>query len=715
MASNNNPQPNQQYEEQKKSQFLSGMLDAINPFSGGFGIGSIFKTLLVVTGVYFLMRNETVQNFVGKLFGEDGPEKVKSFIDGISAKLGGLLPEGIADKLGLSGTAGTYLESRSDDQLRELLGKSLSPEMTDIIVSERKAFFETVKEANGGKINGESDLTNDNAIFALITKQPALTKKLLGAMNGSTTGGDSKTRDAMYASLRKIVADDRLDVLLSSTHRATTLELVGTMLGTNTAGLEAKLAPMLADANGKQMLRALLTEMLTPGNDGDMGKAMGNVLHGSNVPAGVKDKALETLLANPAELVGDANLTGFATLRKALGDAKLKEFLQLATNPELDDAARSQAVQAFVMKKEHLPAFKTFADGICQLDSLPKAEMRAPIAALKGIDAGALPTISTIAANGVDPQQLQGIFRNPNAKPDAGYDVKYIINQLLVSENRDLIRKAGTGNVIALANGGTPAATTPNPMHSMLTAGNWSWNAFATPQPPSPLFGIHQFLPQAPAGNGILTQGNLDVLLKAIDRLDNRTQALTAEYQNDTPAAGASQVLSAFMAMADGNKEPLRKLKPETVAWFFNDPEYRGALEGLIKGLKIPAGAPGGQLFASLQQNWGTIEASPEKKRKEDKNGWGLVEVFSSAHAVKEMQTYFMKDDQGFWNNVWGRLNITASSADPSKLKLIENLDLLKTFKESLPEPTPVATGTSVSPTATASKSSGFSMSFPRG
>lgn len=608
-------------EKRKQQEGLMGFLRGLLPGGeGGFGLGSIFMMLFVVTGLYFLARNEGVQEFVGKLFGEGGKEKVKGFIDGISAKIASWLPDGkFKDMLGLGNAAGQYLESRTDDQLNDMLKTDggLSPDAAALIVGNRKIFFDTVKQAHDGKIGGKDDLTDDKTIFALITTQPEFVKKLLPTMlppaGTALNEAQAKKRDELLVTLKKVVADERLGTLLSDTHRKNVLSIVALLSPTtDVAAADAQISGLIAKNGGQvpESLRAVFTKMLEPKTDGTlptMKEAFDALLTDANLSTEEKKNTVKMVLSNPEPMVGQENVKAFETLKQSLGDAKIDAFATILVNP--DKEARTKEAKAFVMNAENITAFKTFADAVKNPNLITDEDMRSAVVQLKSSSLAQLIAASKIA--GRDPALLDGVkaVLMPNGK---AVDAKGLLFQLMNANNRATIRQADTSSVAALI-----AASAPEKAATLTTA-------------------------------------NLEAMVAVAEKIGIHAAILDGANPNKPESARVGKVLNAFMDLVQKDATAFKKLTATEVSTFFRDPEYAAAVEYLVQHITPPEGNDAA-LLTVMQKQWGSTTHNAQRTRPVDHDGLGLAEVLADEKSVKALQNYMNGDlleMVGWWDGL---------------------------------------------------------------
>jgi hypothetical protein len=608
-------------EEAKKSG-LNWLLDKLNPFSGdggGFGLGSIFTILLVVTGVYFLARNEKVQEFVGGLFGEGGKEKIAGLMEDVNAGIAHYAPW-LAKMMGIEGADVEKLAKSSDEERTELLTKAGMPApAVAIINANSKAFFETLKEINGGNYPSGADLLNEKNIVGLLTKQPALMKQLVPALmpaEGATPTDDQKKQQLkIYASLKKVVNSSDLDLLLNATNRKNTIEILAAVSPDKTStpeAIEANLSKLM-DANGapKESLRLLLSKMLTPDDNGelpkDMKTAVAALMADEKTPADAKSDFMNLALENPDQIAGAGNGDKLTTLRSSIGDDKMQQLMALGALPDAE--AKDASFALITQDVPTLMAFRAFADG-ADIRTLPE-NLKKPVENLKKLDARYIDALWGMKNKGVTGQeaaQIQTILA-PNGDATTTNDV---IAQLFDANNRALLMKAHPNNINRLIYAAMPPdgkGADGKPLSDNEQKKRIKTVNFMKPE-------------------------NITALLNSVDQIDRVGKAMdaTAAAAGDTSAPGTTmvkKVFSALVGLVDGHVEDFKKLSAGEVATLFKIPEFSSAMGQMIRGLKLPAGSKESAMLASLQKYWGTITEDKTRTKVTARNGEGLAEVLA--------------------------------------------------------------------------------------
>jgi hypothetical protein len=681
-------------EERKKKEQSDGLWDFLKGLlpggGGGFGLGSIFTILLVVTGVYFLARNEKVQEFVGGLFGEGGKEKVAGFVDKASGLIEGFLSEDMAEKIGVKGARFRIAENQNDEELTKTITEEMSAAAAQVIVPNRKVFFETIKEANGGTV-GKDGFTNEKSLFALLTKQPALVKQLIPALMvepNAALDDKAKTKQKekkleIFATLQAMMTPENLTTLFDATNRKNTIEILAAVSPDKTStpeAIEANLSKLM-DANGapKESLRLLLSKMLTPDDNGelpkDMKTAVAALMADDKISADAKSDFMNLALENPDQIAGAGNGDKLTTLRSSIGDDKMQQLMALGALPDAE--AKDASFALITQDVPTLMAFKAFADG-ADISTLPE-NLKKPVENLKKLDAryiDALWGMKNKDVTGQEAAQIQTILA-PNGDATTTNDV---IAQLFDANNRALLMKAHPNNINRLIYAAMPPdgkGADGKPLSDNEQKKRIKTVNFMKPE-------------------------NITALLNSVDQIDRVGKAMdaTAAAAGDTSAPGTTmvkKVFSAFVEMMGGHNEAFKKLPPGEVALLFKIPEFASAMEGMVKGLKFKEGSTDDKMIRAVQKYWGTLtpNQSPDARPKwADRDGWGMIEVLSDEQAVRDLQTRFMKEDQSKMSLWWNKNALATDS------KLYQNLDYLQSMMKSMPKAQHVENGTTVSPTS---------------
>ena len=572
-----------------ESNFFMKMLNSLNPFSGGFSIGGIFEMLLFVAIggplIYKALHSETVQGWLGK-------ERVEGWLTSIDAFLEDKAPW-LAHFLGAKeGAAAAYVEKMPhDDFVKKLTddGKGLSPESAEVIYTYRADFIKTVTAANGSF--SKEAATNDKTLFALLTSPDANVQKMMTELMPTLqTGSGGKISDGtktVLASLQKIIATDKLDVLLDAKHRTRTIELLKQLAPgkLSTAEIEANFNILMADGTTNN-IRTILTKLLTPQADGSFRSMQDIVMECKFDPNATESmkKATDALIKqNMGAIAGNSEdakkVTG--ALVDQLDPETFKALTTISTtqydaDPAKDKAMRSAALNALVMKDvATATTFKKIADGVKDVASLPGEDLQNAVRTLQQTPAGALPAIVGIVGNGGDPVALKEVFApeqrlvpNPlHARMSNTPEylqvspATYALRALMNGDNRAMIATAGTQNV-------------------------------------ADLIAIY-----SPEQKSVLTKGNLDVIVAS-------AQQIATNPANQKDQLGNFCVLNAFVSLAanpEAAKQTFGVVSADQMSAFFSDATNSAAMTSLLANLDTSGLTPDQQrVFTSLKTHFGT-------------------------------------------------------------------------------------------------------------
>lgn len=540
-----------QMSAQNQQQSSTGALDTIKSiFSFDFGgfFGTIFSGLLwvgVLTGLYYVARSETGQQFLGNIFGE---EKVKEFFASADEMIGGVL-----DKVGMGfdvTEAGKKMDAATFR--KHLVGKNgdaMSAEVADVLAQNKDGLLSAAQKANGGKAT-KAELTNDKTLFTLMTEQPDLVQKLAGAISKSGAAANGDVGKKIMDSLKAILADEaRLTTLLTGEHKARTIALMKqfapeSMRGRVDAivnegiGADGKLKPGFSQRLTGFVDMAMATPAATGLANQDASKTGGA---GAAAPT-ASGFALMTEIEKDSQ-----NKAAFAQLEQAL-TAKGKYGDFAATFAGND----SRAQKIFAL--ENYSEFAAFRKAV-KLDALPK-NLQAQLKELDDVTPNTAGLVAAMFRNGGDPIALRNTFF-AGGKP---LSTRALVEKLFAAENRNLITSAGVDNVARYISmtgvekkDTTMAGVTPNMLTSVLAA-----------------------------VNTIATNETIKNITIARDTV-RMTGALVDLLVSEDPAS-------------------LRKLDKDQFAAFFRDETNRQALQGLLKGDAVPRAKKG--MAQALLQHW---------------------------------------------------------------------------------------------------------------
>jgi hypothetical protein len=542
-------------EKEQQQGLISSLLDKLNPFSDGFGIGSIFSMLAVAVVGYFVARNDAVQEWLGGMMDEEGKPgsgkaKLKGWVDGIAKGFMGLLPDSWKANFDVTDEVRNASESDIDKALEGL------PEATrPIIKNNRQVLLDLAIDANGGKITADKVdtlFTRDTTLFAMITKQPTITKDILASLGTTkttpTTEEGQKTVADIKQSIKAIINDDRLDVLLGKEHRANTIEMMlqmgGKEKGLTAAVLDKKFTDDLAKNGGKAStaLRELLTSMVDTAPQ-PLSQEATQI---------ATDLAYETV----ATQIGPKNRPALDRLKNSLGKEGFDTLIAAFASGD------NATISVTCLQSKNIAALTTFAKSV-ESTSLP-AEFQAPLKAMAGIQMGTpyQKALSAVADKNINPADIGTAFAQPdaNGKPVAPTTTQFVAS-ILRPNVLQLIADAGVENVATImANNADPKL-----------------KAVITPQ-------------------------NLQTITQFAVNVHN-IKMPTADGHIDMK--GVAIVTGALMELAiNQNGQPMQK-NAALIAGSFSGSQFAGAFKTMIDGLKIPGKQA---LLTAMSKEWGTRE-----------------------------------------------------------------------------------------------------------
>ena len=674
-------------EEERQKQQSSGFMDTIgNLMPWNWPWGSILIGTVVVGALFLGLRNEKVQEFIGKLFDGDTPgsgkDKVAGVMNGIGAWVSGNMPW-LAKLLHIENAVGNILDGMTAEQARAKLPQSpynMDPALVGAIAADQptwEAFKTTVKTANGGQINSKDDVLNDKTIYAFLTSDKPEVKtmvdKLLPAMLTQKKPGtalsdeEKKSRNIVLAAMRSIVSDSRLDTLLNATNAPRTYALLATVAGTTASRLQAQMSVMLgADRKPTPLLRSILTAQLTPTDDGQLPSAEQAFADAKKQAATdptlkaqvaqAETSLIQTALKDP-NAAGVENAKAYAALKQTCGDDQLVSLVtQAAANPD--------QTQTLVMGNFKLfSAFKTFADS-ANVDKLPSTMdgMKAPIAQLQSFPKDALLPVfgmyrHLMAGSNDSKQALNDLTKLQTMFGDS-QDTSSMLQPLFNAENRALLTKASLKNVASYIVASQEDKLKRDALANLVTA------------------------------------ENLAVILKTAEKIGKRSQVLdqqSNQYFGQQPTAALGnlpsktslQVIDSMVSFVNGKADALMNPPSETIAAFFRDDTYRDAVRDLLKDLKLPGAK--GQALALINQHWGDKEK-------------GIAALLSDTDSVAFIKEHAAKPKDALDKTYGGLRDMVDVFTQGGKIRKFKD-DL-----QALSDAQHIMDGTNLSPQATPTK-----------
>ncbi len=438
------------------------------------------------------------------------------------------------------------------------------------------------------------------------------------------------------------------------------------------------------------------------------------------------------------------------TLFNALGEAKSAQLVAIGSIA--DATAQKTALMKFALKKENLPIFKTFADGVTDISALPK-EMQKPVQQLRMIPVNFVTKLSEEQINrmveilAIEDETARNHAMNNFAMQkenlpifkefaDGITDIKTLPAEMQESiTTLKALPTAALASVSAINDAGVDPQTlkamfTPQDINGKFILNETTQKPLA-PTVQSTLLALFNsanrqtirkagtanivklMTSYAPEVKGMMTAHNLEAIMKAADIIGPHAQQLDAAANTKSASTGAREVIAAFVSMAAGDNTAFTNLNPELVALFFKERVYREAVEGLMNpktGLQLPAAQR--KMLATLRSHWGTLTEDQSRADATERDGWGIVEALSEATSVKKLQEKLSdggaaeKHSQGAIN-VYRvltdlRFHFTFGAYDALPQKFGENLEHLNALNNTIVD---IKNGTDVSPSTTTAKS----------
>ncbi len=552
-----------------------------------FGIFELILMALVVGGLYLAAKAnpELVQSLVEKL-----PDSWQETVSGFLSWAG----IDIDMKAAIEKKPVAEFQKLLQEQLGldEAAAKTLIPDDTA-----KKALIQLVSDANAerdgagkitkaGKVNLDT-LMNDKTVYALLTQKPDMVQAL--AASALKTGGDKPLTDnaqKIVSSLKTIVADGRMDVLLKGDKLNETLTLLEKINPKLSRTLVKPLidSGMTADGHSTPALRALFTSLLTVDSEGK-------------------------LPSTPAQL--NAALEAYRTANPAAATAIVQAVVQ-PTNTATPTTEQEKLLRQFVQNNGG-KAFAAFRTALANDDNKVIAvgmalnsddellqiktalEHRAALEAyIKASDTKTLPKAMLEAKAGLDmvkPEATKPLLAILGKFENVGE-----LNNLMDLYSRDKNGSIDTKNLIE------QLLTNPTARATLVKAGPEQVVAFARAQDAT--------LPAS------FTATNMVAVLKAAQTIGENPKMSDERVRRDT--------VSVLKTMADavysGNLNLIGKLSPEEFTAFFDEPKNAKALKDLLVATKSSLPEEQAKTAQALLDHWELIE-----KLSRDKKGAQLI------------------------------------------------------------------------------------------
>jgi hypothetical protein len=549
-----------------------------------FGIFELILMALVVGGLYLAAKAnpEFVQSLVEKL-PDSWQETVSGFLSwaGIDVDM----------KAALEKKPVAEFQKQLQEQLGldEAAAKTLIPDD-----NAKKALIQLVSDANAerdaagtitkaGKVNLNT-LMNDKTVYELLKQKPDMVQALAAKVGGDKPLTDNAQK--IVASLKTIVADGRMDVLLKGDKLNETLTLLEKINPKLSRALVKPLidSGMTADGHSTPALRALFTSLLTVDSEGK-------------------------LPSTPAQL--NAALEAYRTANPAAATAIVQAVVQ-PTNTATPTTEQEKLLRQFVQNNggKAFAAFraalgnddnKVIAVGMAlnsddELLQIKTAlEHRAALEAyIKASDPKTLPEAMLEAKAGLDmvkPEATKPLLAILGKFENAGE-----LHNLMDLYSRDKKGSIDTKNLIE------QLLTNPTARATLVKAGPEQVVAFARVQDAT--------LPAS------FTAANMLAVLKAAQTIGENPKMSDERVRRDT--------VSVLKTMADavysGNLNLIGKLSPEEFTAFFDEPKNAKALKDLLVATKSSLPEEQAKTAQALLDHWELIE-----KLSRDKKGAQLI------------------------------------------------------------------------------------------
>jgi hypothetical protein len=544
----------------------SSMWDRFTGFFSGFGFFEMILVALVVGGLWLAAKAnpEFTQSLVEKL-----PESWQPTV------LGALGSMGI--DVDMTATVTAMAKKDLPELQKTLLEKGMPEGVVKIVAANEKSlsdFIAIVREANKTEAKGAvpaklgafntATMTNDKTIFELLTKHAPLAQALTAAaFTGKAAASD--TSKNILTSLKAITGDERLDTLLSDTHRKTTVALLGKFVPqASETQINALLTAGIENGKAKPELRAFLAKALTADAEGKLPDAAPLLAELA------KNPAIATVLATPSQpttptaapTAGNQTLLqqlqannggkAYAALRDTMKDDQ-KLITTLAILGGADELAK---IKVGIENRKAFEAYLAKADAT----TLPK-EILESLQTLKATPVAAQKPILALLEKGVNPRELKSVFIE-NGRP---FTTQHMVAQLFDPKNRETIAKAGVENVVALVRAVEPTAASS------------------------------------------LTPASLTAMLKATHGISSNPKMADKNVARD--ATHVTAALTDIVLKNDASA--LNKLSKETFTQFIGDAANMEALKTLLGDVKNES-----PKAAALAQHWRVIEILASDKEK---------------------------------------------------------------------------------------------------
>jgi hypothetical protein len=550
-----------------------------------FGIFELILMALVVGGLYLAAKAnpEFVQSLVEKL-PDSWQETVSGFLSwaGIDVDM----------KAALEKKPVAEFQKQLQEQLglEEAAAKALIPDD-----NAKKGLLQLVSDANAerdaagkitkaGKVNLDT-LMNDKTIYVLLMQKPDMVQAL--AASALKTGGDKPLTDnaqKIVASLKTIVADGRMDVLLKGDKLNETLTLLEKINPKLSRTLVKPLieSGMTADGHSTPALRALFTSLLTVDSEGKLPSTpaqLNAALEAYRTANPAAATAIVQAVAQPTnrpaptteqekllqQLIQNNGGKAFAAFRTALGNDDNKV---LAVGMALNSDDELLQIKTALEHRAALEAYIKAAEA----KTLPKAMLDAK-AGLDMVKPTATKPLLAILAKFENAGELGSLMDLYSRDKNGHIDTKNLIEQLL---------------------------TNPTARATLLKAGPEQVVTFARAQDST--------LPAS------FTAANMVAVLNAAQTIGENPKMSDERVRRDT----VSVLKTMANAVYSGNLNLIGKLSPEEFTAFFDEPKNAQAMKDLLVATKSSLPEEQAKTAQALLEHWELIEKLSRDKKGAD-------------------------------------------------------------------------------------------------
>lgn len=614
-------------EEQKKKKKgpLDWLPDFLNPTTWFSGFGGIFKMLLFAVGAYFVMASETVQDWVRNKISPEAADWMKNITDQVKGLIGGAVggdDKSIAEKFN-NATHADVTNAIAKTVMIEKVGEPVYRAVTkkpEIWL----AFRNTVKEANGGKITDLTQISNDKSIFALATKQPQLAKEIVTAVMNDPK---SKMAGDMTSTIKALLTEERIKVLLSKANRTNTLEIMAAILPADKNGAKPTAANLekemhlVIDRNGEliekhvPILLKTLQEKFNNAFPGNVTPSSGATPPGTttaSMTSADNTISADSLKEGAVIQFGEANRKHIENLDKWLRQKDSSLYQMLAPLAAGDNTQIDQSKLALVaLHPKNVDAVIKFSKAVNPYqipddpDTPGESKLRNFVLSARDMSPNMQKVISECAAKDVDIiTELKKLFTTTgNANPLEIASPGLLAIKMMDPHMQELINKVGAVNISTVLSEIAPdyaKLLTPHNLNLLANVTKDLANNKHNREHPDSKLIISSFIEFA--------TGNVDSFLSLCDMV------YKAKDAND-------------------KTDPLKKA--EFFTDFFKDPDNQATLGKLINGIRVP----NNPILKIVRDNYKKADGS------------GVVSFMSSPEAMTRLPNIIRnpQDEISYW------------------------------------------------------------------